>query len=160
MRRIGGILFLLLLTACEPDPAGTTVEAETIGVEEVTTTSSTFTSKPTSIPTSTPPTTTTSTSTSTTVARATATTVAPVRVTVATTVPATRPAPVTSATTQAAGGGCDPNYAGACVPVASDVDCGGGSGNGPAYTYAKNIRVTGRDIYGLDADGDGVGCES
>ncbi len=27
---------------------------------------------------------------------------------------------------------CDPNYSG-CVPIASDVDCAGGSGNGPAY---------------------------
>jgi G5 domain len=26
---------------------------------------------------------------------------------------------------------CDPNYSGACVPIASDVDCAGGSGNGP-----------------------------
>jgi uncharacterized protein YabE (DUF348 family) len=26
---------------------------------------------------------------------------------------------------------CDRNYSGACVPVASDVDCAGGSGNGP-----------------------------
>ena len=28
---------------------------------------------------------------------------------------------------------CDPNYGGGCVPIASDVDCAGGSGNGPAY---------------------------
>src|SRR5262249_54746480 len=27
---------------------------------------------------------------------------------------------------------CDPNYGGGCVPIASDVDCAGGSGNGPA----------------------------
>jgi uncharacterized protein YabE (DUF348 family) len=27
---------------------------------------------------------------------------------------------------------CDPNYGGACVPIASDVDCARGSGNGPA----------------------------
>ncbi len=154
MRRIGGILFLLLLTACEPEAAGTTVEAETISVEQVTTTSSTSTSTPTSTSTSAPP----PTTTSTTVARPT-TTATPARVTVATTVPVTRAAPTTSTTAPAAAGGCDPNYAG-CVPIASDVDCGGGSGNGPAYVYAKNIRVIGRDIYGLDADGDGVGCES
>jgi len=152
MRRIGGILFLVLLAACAPRAGDTTVRAETIGVEEVITTSSTSTSTSTS--TSVPP-----TSTSTTVGRAT-TTVAPVRVTVATTVPVTRPAPVTSTTTRAAGGGCDPNYAGACVPIASDVDCAGGSGNGPAYVSAKNIRVVGRDIYELDRGGDGVGCES
>jgi len=58
------------------------------------------------------------------------------------------------------GAGCDPNYAGACVPIASDVDCAGGSGNGPAYVYAKDFRVVGTDIYGLDADGDGIACES
>lgn len=52
---------------------------------------------------------------------------------------------------------CDPNYSG-CVPIASDVDCAGGSGNGPAYVEGP-VRVIGRDIYGLDADGDGIGCE-
>jgi resuscitation-promoting factor RpfB len=54
---------------------------------------------------------------------------------------------------------CDPNYSGACVPIASDVDCAGGSGNGPAYVQGP-VRVVGTDIYGLDADGDGIGCES
>lgn len=53
---------------------------------------------------------------------------------------------------------CDPNYSGACVPIASDVDCAGGSGNGPAYV-AGPVRVIGTDIYGLDRDGDGIGCE-
>lgn len=53
---------------------------------------------------------------------------------------------------------CDPNYSGACVPIASDVDCAGGSGNGPAYVSGP-VYVTGTDIYGLDRDGDGVGCE-
>ena len=53
---------------------------------------------------------------------------------------------------------CDPNYSGACVPIASDVDCAGGSGNGPAYVVGP-VRVIGTDIYGLDRDGDGVGCE-
>lgn len=52
---------------------------------------------------------------------------------------------------------CDPNYSG-CVPIASDVDCAGGSGNGPAYVQGP-VRVIGRDIYGLDRDGDGIGCE-
>lgn len=56
------------------------------------------------------------------------------------------------------GNKCDPNYAGACVPIASDVDCAGGSGNGPAYVQGP-VRVVGNDIYGLDADGDGWGCE-
>lgn len=53
---------------------------------------------------------------------------------------------------------CDSNYTGACVPIASDVDCAGGSGNGPAYV-AGPVYVVGVDIYGLDRDGDGVGCE-
>ncbi len=53
--------------------------------------------------------------------------------------------------------GCDSNYSG-CVPIASDVDCAGGSGNGPEYV-AGPVDVLGSDIYGLDADDDGVGCE-
>lgn len=53
---------------------------------------------------------------------------------------------------------CDPNYSG-CVPIASDVDCAGGSGNGPAYASGP-IRVIGTDIYDLDRDGDGVACDS
>ncbi|RLK25410.1 hypothetical protein DER29_3415 [Micromonospora sp. M71_S20] len=53
---------------------------------------------------------------------------------------------------------CDPNYSGACVPVASDVGCAGGSGNGPAYVH-RPVRVVGSDIYHLDRDGDGVGCD-
>jgi hypothetical protein len=53
---------------------------------------------------------------------------------------------------------CDPNYAGACVPIASDVDCGSGIGNGPAYVYST-VSVIGSDIYGLDRDGNGYGCE-
>ena len=53
---------------------------------------------------------------------------------------------------------CDPNYSGACVPIASDVDCAGGSGNGPAYVQGP-VRVIGSDIYGLDRDGNGIGCE-
>jgi hypothetical protein len=53
---------------------------------------------------------------------------------------------------------CDPNYSGACVPIASDVDCAGGSGNGPAYVQGP-VQVVGTDIYGLDRDGDGIGCE-
>lgn len=54
--------------------------------------------------------------------------------------------------------GCDPNYVGACVPAgASDVDCAGGSGDGPEYVGP--VRVVGSDPYGLDADGDGYACE-
>jgi hypothetical protein len=53
---------------------------------------------------------------------------------------------------------CDPNYSGACVPIASDVDCAGGSGNGPAYVQGP-VRVVGDDHYGLDRDGDGTACD-
>ena len=56
------------------------------------------------------------------------------------------------------GPSCDPNYSGACVPIASDVDCLGGSGNGPAYVQGP-VYVIGTDIYGLDTDHDGIGCE-
>jgi hypothetical protein len=53
---------------------------------------------------------------------------------------------------------CDPNYARVCVPVASDVDCAGGSGNGPEYVRGP-VEVVGDDIYDLDRDGDGIACE-
>jgi hypothetical protein len=52
------------------------------------------------------------------------------------------------------GGGCDYDP---CLPPASDYDCAGGTGDGPEYTGP--VRVTGSDPYGLDADGDGYGCE-
>jgi hypothetical protein len=53
---------------------------------------------------------------------------------------------------------CDPNYSGECVPIDSDVDCGGGSGNGPSYVYGV-VKVVGTDIYDLDRDNDGYGCD-
>ena len=50
-----------------------------------------------------------------------------------------------------AGRGCDPNYAGACVPLtSSDLDCA--DVGGP-------VRVVGADRHRLDGDGDGRGCE-
>jgi hypothetical protein len=66
--------------------------------------------------------------------------------------PAPAPAPAPAAQ------GCDSNYSGACVPVASDVDCDGGSGNGPAYVRGP-VSVVGYDIYELDRDGDGIACD-
>lgn len=73
-----------------------------------------------------------------------------------------KPAPVAAAPPAAPPAsdpsGCDPNYAGACVPIASDVDCAGGSGNGPAYVRGP-VQVVGTDVYDLDRDGDGIGCE-
>nr|WP_245915252.1 hypothetical protein [Nocardia fluminea] len=52
--------------------------------------------------------------------------------------------------------GCHSSYQ-PCVPITSDVDCASGSGNGPAYT--GRVRVVGPDVYDLDRDGDGIGCE-
>jgi resuscitation-promoting factor RpfB len=54
--------------------------------------------------------------------------------------------------------GCHASYTGACVPIASDVDCAGGRGNGPAYVRGP-VRVVGPDVYKLDRDGDGIACE-
>jgi hypothetical protein len=62
--------------------------------------------------------------------------------------PASRPAPAAA---------CDPNYGGACVPVARDVDCAG-VGNGPAFVTGP-VQVVGEDVYRLDPNKDGVGCE-
>ncbi|MEU8613571.1 G5 domain-containing protein [Actinoplanes sp. NPDC048791] len=53
---------------------------------------------------------------------------------------------------------CDPNYSGGCVPVDSDVDCAGGIGNGPSYVD-EVVKVIGTDIYDLDRDNDGFGCD-
>lgn len=54
--------------------------------------------------------------------------------------------------------GCHTSYAGVCVPITSDVDCAGGSGNGPAYVSGP-LRVVGPDVYDLDRDGDGIACD-
>ncbi|MDR7110888.1 hypothetical protein J2X03_000744 [Microbacterium trichothecenolyticum] len=67
------------------------------------------------------------------------------------------PPPPAPAPAQPAGN-CDSNYADACVPIDSDVDCAGGSGNGPSY-FSGIARVVGSDIYDLDRDGDGLACE-
>ena len=53
---------------------------------------------------------------------------------------------------------CHLSYSGRCLdPDASDYDCAGGSGNGPYYT--GKVRVVGPDVFGLDRDKDGWGCE-
>lgn len=55
--------------------------------------------------------------------------------------------------------GCDPNYEGECLQDGiGDYDCAGGSGNGPNYVYSE-VRVVGVDVFGLDANGNGIGCE-
>ncbi len=57
------------------------------------------------------------------------------------------------------GGNCDPNYTGACVPIASDVDCAGGSGDGPEYVDGP-VTVVGDDVYDLNRDSDNIACDS
>lgn len=54
---------------------------------------------------------------------------------------------------------CHPSYADVCVPIASDVDCAGGSGNGPVYVRGP-FRLVGPDVYDLDRDNDGIACEN
>ena len=56
------------------------------------------------------------------------------------------------------GGGCDPNYSGACLdPSSPDYDCAGGSGDGPDYTGM--VYVVGDDHLTSTLDRDGVGCD-
>jgi hypothetical protein len=63
-------------------------------------------------------------------------------------VPEPTPAPVANCVA-----GYDP-----CIEPGPDVDCAGGSGNGPRYISGP-VYVTGSDPYDLDRDGDGIGCE-
>jgi micrococcal nuclease len=66
---------------------------------------------------------------------------------------------VSPTTTSAPAPECHPSYFGECVPVGvSDVDCRGGSGDGPFYV--GRVTVVGPDVYGLDRDKDGIGCEN
>src|SRR5688572_234957 len=67
--------------------------------------------------------------------------------TTATETPVETEAPIEpAAPAGSASSSCDSNYSGACVPIASDVDCGSGSGNGPSYLYGT-ATVVGSDIY-------------
>jgi hypothetical protein len=52
---------------------------------------------------------------------------------------------------------CNSNYS-KCVPIASDVDCKPGKGNGPKY-ISTPVKVLKKDVYRLDADHDRIGCE-
>ena len=72
--------------------------------------------------------------------------------------PTTAPPPPPAAAPTAS---CHASYEGTCIPPdVSDADCAGGSGNGPHYVQEKNIRVVGQDVFDLDGDADGIGCES
>jgi len=54
---------------------------------------------------------------------------------------------------------CDPGYVGECLKDGiGDYDCAGGSGDGPNYVYSE-VTVVGPDVFGLDANGNGIGCE-
>lgn len=68
-------------------------------------------------------------------------------------------APSPTVAQQPAGPGCHESYWGWCVPIdVSDVDCIGGSGDGPVYV--GRVLVVGVDEYRLDTDGDGIGCDN
>ncbi len=68
-------------------------------------------------------------------------------------------APLPPPATTAPPRNCDPSYPGVCLHDGiGDYDCAGGSGNGPNYVDGP-IRVLPPDPFGLDRDGDGLGCE-
>jgi hypothetical protein len=50
-------------------------------------------------------------------------------------------------------GSCEPGYS-PCLPVADDLNCG------DLTASQRPVRVIGSDPFGLDADGDGIGCDS
>jgi hypothetical protein len=65
---------------------------------------------------------------------------------------------VTAKPAAAPASNCTPGYSPCLVyHGGADYDCSGGTGDGPYFTGP--VRVTGFDPYGLDADGDGYGCE-
>jgi hypothetical protein len=65
----------------------------------------------------------------------------------------TEPAPDYGGDPGSSDAGCSDEYEGACVPAdAYDVDCG--------ELADSDFDSVGSDPYGLDADGDGVACES
>ena len=44
-------------------------------------------------------------------------------------------------------------------PNVTDADCVDGADNGPHFVREKNIRVVGADLYDLDRNGNGIGCQ-
>jgi endonuclease YncB( thermonuclease family) len=65
--------------------------------------------------------------------------------------PASVAAPAPTKSKPSVGAGCNPNYS-PCIPNSpTDLDCA---------DIGKAVTVIGTDEYGLDADGDGSGCES
>jgi hypothetical protein len=86
------------------------------------------------------------------------TTAPPVTLPPVTASPVTEPPPTAPPETSPPAPDCTPGYD-PCIPPGPDVDCAGGSGNGPRYVDGPVI-VTGSDPYGLDRNGDGIACES
>lgn len=148
-------------TQISGEPSSTTVASSstTAAITAPPTTVAVTTEAPTTeAPTTEPPTTEPPTTRAPTTAAPTTT--RPPTTAAPTTRRATTAAPAPSAAIKPLAGDCDPNYTGACVPIASDVDCEGNGGDGPAYVRGP-VTVVGRDIYGLDGnDNDGIGCES
>lgn len=150
---VGVVLGLGLIGAAFGDKEPDRIVTESASTDqEVATTTTERMSAPSSTTTEAP---TTTAAPTTTVPPTTTTTAPPPSTTLP---PPPPPAPRTSPpATQAPSRDCHPSYD-PCVPYASDVDCAGGSGDGPAYTGP--VRVIGPDEYDLDRDGDGYGCES
>ncbi|MCO1656904.1 hypothetical protein [Pseudonocardia humida] len=142
-----------------PDEPRTTSLSATSGL--TTTTAPTTVAPPTTTTAAPPTTTPAAPRTTTSPARATTTAprAEPVRaVQPAAPEPAPRPEPEPAPEPAKAASGCNDNYD-PCVPDdPKDVDCEGGSGNGPSYV-AGPVRVTGSDVYDLDRDADGLACE-
>lgn len=167
-RRYGGlptwgkalVAFLAVMVAVAPfapdeDKASEVQAGGPVAQEDTTTTTTTV--EPTTT------TTTTTAPTTMTAAPTTTTTAAPVSAAKPTTTTTKRVVATTTTTAKAAtsSSGCHSSYTRTCIPPnVSDADCAGGSGNGPHYVYEDNIGVVGPDVFDLDRDGDGVGCES
>ncbi len=63
-----------------------------------------------------------------------------------------------SPTTVESSSSCTPGYD-PCIPPGDDVDCAGGSGNGPRYVEGPvYVDHAHGDPYRLDGDRDGVAC--
>ncbi len=126
--------------------------------EQPETPSSTTTTKPA------PPASSTSSTTTTTSTTSTTTTTRPRASTSTTSTTSTSTTSTTSTTTSTTSTmaplECHPAYTGKCVPIASDVDCLGGSGDGPEYVGQVRVIDPSVDPYRLDHDNDGFGCEN
>lgn len=171
-----GLLFALVLAGCsagsddsaelttadgtgtDTDGSGASGDTSTGVAPTPTTTIAVSTTSP---PTTSPPTTiapaTTAPRPPTTIRPAPATTAAPPPTAPPTTAaPAPAPGPAPSSSGQ-----CHASYQGTCIPPdVSDADCAGGSGDGPWYVQEKNVSVVGPDVFDLDRDGNGVGCQT